>query len=281
MPKPVKVSSTTTPDVVVESKPVKEPKSKSLKAAAASVAVKKEDEVVVVSESVGDVEVPVVAPSAQKKSKAPSKKPVGGAAVQSKDESESVSVPVKVVEPLSEVDSSVPVEASVSTLVGTPTVNSIVSKVKAFMVLGADILRDVRALDKSHIRELKVMQKAGLKKKRKNTNYTPSGFIKPAIISDEMADFLGKPHGSLIPRTEVTKAVNAYIKEHQLQNTDKAKGGRRVILADKTLRTLFKISKERVDAGECHYFKLQSFLQPHFIKTVPVVPVVSPAVVSL
>jgi len=147
-------------------------------------------------------------------------------------------------------------------------VNTIVTKVKAFMMLGAEILRDVRALEKSHSRELKAAQKAGQKKKRKNSNHSPSGFIKQAPISNEMADFLGKSHGTQMSRTEVTNEINAYIKKHDLQNKDKSIGGGRIILADEKLQSLLQIPQQIIDAKAFNYFKLQHYLKIHFPKPV-------------
>ena len=38
-----------------------------------------------------------------------------------------------------------------------------------------------------------------------------SGFVKPSLISDELAIFLGKPVGTEMARTEVSKEINTYI----------------------------------------------------------------------
>ena len=92
----------------------------------------------------------------------------------------------------------------------------------------------VRALQKRSERELKNAQKAGRKRARKTGNRAPSGFVKPTKISKELAKFLGKPHGTEMARTEVTREINTYIRAHKLQDP---KNGRR-ILADSKLRTL-------------------------------------------
>ena len=44
-------------------------------------------------------------------------------------------------------------------------------------------------------------------------NRQPSGFVKPAAISVELAKFLGKDKSTLMPRTEVTREINKYIRE--------------------------------------------------------------------
>ena len=56
------------------------------------------------------------------------------------------------------------------------------------------ITTQVRALSKNHEREVKAASKSA-RKKRKSGNRQPSGFVKPAVISDELAGFLGKSKG--------------------------------------------------------------------------------------
>merc|ERR1712159_938443 len=67
---------------------------------------------------------------------------------------------------------------------------------------------------------LKAYQKKASKgrKRKVDPNRTPSGFAKPALISNDLCKFLGKDNGSFMARTDVTKEVNKYIKEHNLQN---------------------------------------------------------------
>lgn len=114
----------------------------------------------------------------------------------------------------------------------------------------------VRALRTRSEREIRAAQKAG--RKRRVTNRKPSGFVKPALISDELANFLGKPKGSEMARTEVTKEINNYILSNNLQ--DKNNG--RIIRADTKLRKLLRLNK----SDELTYFNLQKYMSPHFPK---------------
>ena len=114
----------------------------------------------------------------------------------------------------------------------------------------------VRALQRSE-RELKQAAKAG-RKKRKTGNRAPSGFVKPTAISKELANFLNKPSGTEMARTEVTREINNYIRQHKLQDP---KNGRH-ILADSKLRKLLKLKKD----DELTYFNLQRYMSPHFAK---------------
>ena len=119
------------------------------------------------------------------------------------------------------------------------------------------VTSQVRALSKRADRELKQAQKQG-RKKRKSGNRAPSGFVKPTKISVELATFLGKAKGTEMARTEVTREINSYIRQHKLQDPE---NGRR-ILADAKLRKLLKLGKN----DELTYFNLQRYMSPHFAK---------------
>jgi len=121
------------------------------------------------------------------------------------------------------------------------------------------VTSQTRALSKRSERELRAAQKAGRKRPRKNGARSPSGFVKPTLISKELAQFLGKTVGTEMARTEVTREINGYIRAHKLQDP---KNGRR-ILPDKKLAKLLKIKKD----DELTYFNLQRYMSPHFAKS--------------
>lgn len=107
---------------------------------------------------------------------------------------------------------------------------------------------------------LKAYQKKASKgrKRKVDPNRTPSGFAKPALISNDLCKFLGKDNGSFMARTDVTKEVNKYIKEHNLQNP----ANKKEIKPDQTLCKLLNIKKD----DNLTYFSLQKFLKDHFPK---------------
>jgi chromatin remodeling complex protein RSC6 len=132
------------------------------------------------------------------------------------------------------------------------------SKLQQLTNLVSSLKSEFRTLEKKANKDLKTVAKANAKRKRKNVNRAPSGFVKPTLISAELASFLGKTAGTEMARTEVTREINAYIREHQLQ--DKSNG--RIINADTKLSSLLKIP-----AGEeLTYFNLQRYMSPHFTK---------------
>lgn len=121
------------------------------------------------------------------------------------------------------------------------------------------VTSQARALSKRSERELRAAAKAGRKRPRKSGTRSPSGFVKPTLISKELAQFLGKEHGTEMARTDVTREINGYIRAHKLQDP---KNGRR-ILPDSKLRKLLKIKKDE----ELTYFNLQRYMSPHFAKS--------------
>ena len=116
---------------------------------------------------------------------------------------------------------------------------------------------EYRALEKKWVREIKQSQKAA-KRKRKVGNRAPSGFVKAARISDELAAFLGVDKGVEMARTDVTKEITAYVKQHKLQDKDNG----RQINPDAKLKQLLHLGADDV----LSYFNLQKFMSPHFHK---------------
>jgi upstream activation factor subunit UAF30 len=116
----------------------------------------------------------------------------------------------------------------------------------------------VNELKRQHARELRAANKAN-KRRKTNANRAPSGFVKPTLISNELAAFLGKPEGSVLARTEVTREVNAYIRTQKLQDKDNG----RKINPDAKLLKLLKLKK----GDELTYFNLQKYMAAHFAKS--------------
>ncbi len=123
---------------------------------------------------------------------------------------------------------------------------------------------DFRSLEKKWTRELRVAQKTVERRRRKVGNRAPSGFVKPTLISDELATFLGKTSGTEMARTEVTREINKYIRANALQ--DKTNG--RKIIPDAALASLLKLGSK----DELTYFNLQRYMSPHFAKLGQEVP---------
>jgi len=135
------------------------------------------------------------------------------------------------------------------------------AKIQQVTNLLSTLKSDFKTLEKSIARDLKAAQKSsGRKRKAVNANRQPSGFAKPTRISDELAKFLGKPVGTELARTGVSKEINTYIRTHNLQ--DKTNG--RLIHPDTKLASLLNIK----NGEELTYFNLQRYMKHHFIKEV-------------
>jgi hypothetical protein len=142
--------------------------------------------------------------------------------------------------------------------VSTALYGSVLTKLQGAQALLASIRSEVNELKRQHARELRAANKAN-KRRKTNVNRAPSGFVKPTLISNELAAFLGKPEGSVLARTEVTREVNAYIRAQKLQDKDNG----RKINPDAKLLKLLKLKK----GDELTYFNLQKYMAAHFAKS--------------
>ena len=91
-----------------------------------------------------------------------------------------------------------------------------------------------------------------------STHRVPSSFVRPTKISDELAVFLGKPVGTEMARTDVSRLINSYLRINNLQDPQNG----RVINPDAKLRALLKLGEN----DELTYFNLQKYMKHHFIR---------------
>jgi chromatin remodeling complex protein RSC6 len=201
------------------------------------------------------------APAAAKATKAPATPKASKAT-----ESAPVAAPAPAVEGA---EPSTPVAvAEVDGAVSTALYSSVLTKLQSAQAVLASIRAEVNELKRQHARELRAANKAN-KRRKTSVNRAPSGFVKPTLISNELAAFLGKPEGSVLARTEVTREVNAYIRAQKLQDKDNG----RKINPDAKLLKLLKLKK----GDELTYFNLQKYMAGHFAKSTPAVAVAAPA----
>ena len=180
------------------------------------------------------------------------------------------SEPVAVAEPVAAapvVVSSTPVEsvavvaAPVTTL--DDDLKAVSSNLNSLRETASTLLSQIKKLEKRVHREMKDARKRrrrvkvdenGVEVKR-----APSIFERPTQVTAELLSFLGRPASTLMSRSEVTKAVNEYVKSHELKNKHDIK-------PDAPLRKLLAIGE-----GEpLTYFNLQRYLNRHYIKAAPV-----------
>ena len=154
----------------------------------------------------------------------------------------------------------------------------------------------LKELKKEYIKEIKALNKLYGKRKKSTGNKSNNGFSKKGPISKELATFMGEAHDFEISRTDVTKFITAYVKEHKLTRED---NGRIFNLSSgsveaKALSSL--LGKPRMVEGpdggkdvpeDITWFNLQRYLAPHYIKVDAtksskevVTPVVPPTLVD-
>lgn len=117
---------------------------------------------------------------------------------------------------------------------------------------------DFKLLEKQVLKEARSMDKVNAKRNKNKGSRAPSGFVKPAGITKELAKFLGLPEDTKIARTDVTKLITSYVKEHNLQDSQ---NGRKII-PDAKLSALLGVKS----SDEVTYFNLQKYMKPHFVK---------------
>jgi upstream activation factor subunit UAF30 len=119
------------------------------------------------------------------------------------------------------------------------------------------IQQNIKQLEKDVKKQMKGLKKEAVNKKNKG-NRQPSGFAKPSKVTKELCEFMNKEEGTEIARTEVTRALVAYIKENKLENTENSK----IISPDNKLKNLLGLD----DNEELTYFNIQKYMNKHFVK---------------
>jgi len=137
--------------------------------------------------------------------------------------------------------------------------NEMIKMAKRFL----EVSRQAR---KDFAKQVKKAEQGGKRRRVKadgESSHSNSVFLQPSKISPALAKFCGVTAETMISRTDATRKIAAYIKEHNLQNPE----NRREILSDATLISLFALTSE----DKLNYFNLQRYIKPHFIKEVKTV----------
>lgn len=161
--------------------------------------------------------------------------------------------------------SATPVEQVAAPVAAGPTttldedLKTLTTSLTSLRELATNLLGQVKRLDRRVHREIKDARK---RKRRAKVEEgpdakprTPSIFERPVQVTDELCIFLAKPKGTLMSRSEVTKGVNNYVKEHNLKNKHDIK-------PDASLKKLLAIP----EGDLLTYFNLQRYLNRHYVK---------------
>lgn len=133
-------------------------------------------------------------------------------------------------------------------------VQNLADKIGSLASLIKDIQSSLKPVLKEHDKLRKIVER--IQKKRDNARKSPSGFAKPNKISDELCDFIGVPHGTEKSRTDITRFINSYVKEHNLNKPD----NKRIILPDEKLKKILNVKEGDVVT----FFVLQRLISHHF-----------------
>jgi chromatin remodeling complex protein RSC6 len=150
--------------------------------------------------------------------------------------------------------------------------NKLIAQFQDVQLVMKTLHSNLKVLQKEVLKEKKENKKKSVKfsKKKSDKKRSPSGFAKPALVTDDLASFMDVPPGTQLARTDVTSNVIAYVMKEKLQNP----ANKKQIIPDDKLRKLLNPKEEDVIT----FFNLQTYLKHHFIPTVAVpvtdVPVV-------
>jgi chromatin remodeling complex protein RSC6 len=134
---------------------------------------------------------------------------------------------------------------------------SLLNTLSLFKIQITTMSNQIKSLEKNVKKEIKQNKKEIIKKQNKCSR-KPSGFAAASPISKDLCLFMGKEEGTSIARTEVTKFICSYIKDHSLTDEENNK----VIKPDEKLQCLLGTDPDAVIT----YFNIQRFMNKHFVK---------------
>ena len=135
--------------------------------------------------------------------------------------------------------------------------NTINDSITLFKMQLNSMQQQLKNVEKNVKKELKAVKKVVAEKSKPKNKRAPSGFAKPTKVTKELCDFMNRPEGSEIARTDVTRALISYIDLNNLQNETNKK----IIYPDEKLKSLLGIN----DDEELTYFTIQKYMNKHFI----------------
>lgn len=137
------------------------------------------------------------------------------------------------------------------------TINDSLTLFKMQISTLQQLIKNVEKNVKKNYKTIKNDKKKG---KKEGMKRAPSGFAKPTKVTKELCEFMDKPEGTEIARTEVTKALVKYIKSNNLlEQGDDIKNK---IVPDEKLKNLLKIHDNELN--ELTYFSIQKHMNKHF-----------------
>ena len=178
--------------------------------------------------------------------------------------------------PTTDTDNGTRVESATNTVLGTSDalstgsttqpiedlVNNLLKEHNEITELHRKHTRNIKECLKLYKREHKQYLKLLPKKKDPNRPKRKNAFTTPTSISDNLCTFLKKPKGTLVARSDVTKAISKYIKSNSLFVPENKKQ----FVPDNHLSSILSPLKEKDLETGYTYFNLQHYIATEFIK---------------
>ena len=140
--------------------------------------------------------------------------------------------------------------------------NTINDSITLFKMQLNALQQQIHLVEKQVKKELKAVHKVIHSKSKPKSKKAPSGFAKPTQVTKELCEFMDRPEGTEIARTEVTKSLSQYIKNNNLQ--EQGEKSKNKINPDAKLKNLLGISNEEME--NLTFFTIQKHMNKHFIK---------------
>ena len=137
--------------------------------------------------------------------------------------------------------------------------NTICDSLSLFKMQLSTLQQQIRAIEKQVKKELKTTKKPV--KVKTGAKKAPSGFAKPTKVTKELCEFMNRPEGTEIARTEVTKTLVQYIKTNNLQ--EQTAESKNKIVPDDKLKHLLGLNE--VEENDLTFFSIQKHMNKHFI----------------
>ena len=132
---------------------------------------------------------------------------------------------------------------------------------KTSKALTAEMKMITRDVNKMRLASAKGSKKREKKVVDPDTPRKLGALEKPVPITDELADFLGIAKGELYSRQFITKSINAFVKENDIQNPE----NRRYILLESEAGLKLKALLRDPDQP-LTFFNIQRYLKVHYPK---------------
>jgi len=143
--------------------------------------------------------------------------------------------------------------------------NTITDTITLFKMQLSTLQQQVKVVEKRVCKELKTAKKNQVNNSKPKAKKAPSGFAKPSKVTKELCEFMNKPEGSEIARTEVTRTLVQYIKSNNLQ--EQTVESKNKINPDDKLKNLLGL--DTVETNELTFFNIQKYMNKHFISNKP------------